>query len=233
MRIVIAEPDGAAADLLAYVARRRGHQPVCVASVDRVFERLPFEPDAAIVARRELDERALADVRRLHQAFPALGITVIAEWRGPYSPLAMLKAGAEDVVGSPYNPVEVIVRLEGHVAERRAAQPYESSEVAVADLAIDLQAYTARKAGQELELTRLERRLLFCLAQHYPNVAPTERLLAFGWDGSGDPDGALLKTHMSHIRRKLRDAGGLAFEIVAHHTVGYSLRVDAEKKLAS
>ncbi len=232
MRIAIAESDPASADLLVFAAQRRSHQTVCVMNVARLFERLPFEPAAAVVSMGDLDDAAIEEIARLKRRFPALGLFVITEQRSTQRPIAALRAGAQDVITSPYNPFEVIVRAEAWVAARGQAAITQNG-VRVGDLEVDLDAYVATKNGQPLAVTRLERRLLFCLAQHYPNVASIDRLLTFGWDSRDEPDAALLKTHISHIRKKLRDAGGDEFEIVSHQGVGYSMRGAVPRQAAS
>ena len=61
--------------------------------------------------------------------------------------------------------------------------------------------------------------------QHHGRVSPTERLLSFGWDSLEPPDASLLKTHISHLRKKLSDAGGRRFEIRSRHSLGYTLQL--------
>lgn len=231
MRIAIAEGDPAAADLLVFVAQRRGHQAVCVSHPGRLLDRLPFQPTVTIISLPEIDDLGVEAVARLHESEPSLPIIVVTERPGANGALRVLRAGARDVVASPYNPHEVLARAENWV-EAHSAVNVATQGVRVGDLEIDLEAYSATKHGRELTLTRLERRLLYCLADHHPNLATIDRLLTFGWEALEDPDAGLLKTHISHIRRKLREAGGTPFEIVSHQTVGYSLRV-AEAALAS
>ena len=231
MRLAIVEPDGAAADVLMFVAQRRGHQPISVSSVERLFDRLPFEPAAVVVSFPTLDGDSLRSIERLAQVFPGLCLAIVCEKAGANGAVSALRAGATDVIASPYNPHEVLLRI-----ERRLATPETQRKaiggIRLADLHVDLDAYSATKNDHALSLTRLERRLLYCLCEHFPNLATIDRLLVFGWDSVEDPDAGLLKTHMSHIRRKLRDAGGTPFEIVSHQTVGYSMRYAQSEKAA-
>ncbi|MFN0093607.1 MAG: winged-helix domain-containing protein [Dehalococcoidia bacterium] len=223
MRLAIVEPEPAAADLLAFAAQRRGHQPLTVPALARLLERLPFEPAAAIAAVPDIDNGVVEDIGSLLKRFPDLVLLLTVERATTLAPIAALRAGASDVLSSPYNPFEVILRAEKWVATKGHSDA--AGGIRIADLEVDLTAYSASKNGQQLTLTKLERRLLYCLCQHHPNVATIDRLLAFGWESLDDPDAGLLKTHISHLRRKLRDAGGAPFEITSHQTVGYSLRL--------
>ncbi|MCC7362950.1 MAG: response regulator transcription factor [Dehalococcoidia bacterium] len=232
MRLAIVEADPAAADLLMFVAQRRGHQPVCVPHVERLAERLPFEPTCILLSLPELDAGAIEAIQLLKETFTGITVLLIVERAAPMAPISALKAGAQDVVTSPYNPFEVVYRAETWAAAR-SAPGTASSAIRLADLEIDLDLFVATKAGKSLPLTKLERRLLYCIGQHYPNVAPIERLLSFGWESLDEPDAALLKTHISHIRKKLRDAGGVLFEIISQQTVGYSLALPESERKAS
>ena len=232
MRIAIAESEPVAADLLVFAAQRRGHQPVCVPNVKRLFERLPFEPVVSVLSFPDLDDGDVGDIERVAATFPHMGIFVITERTARLAPIVALRAGAHDVVHSPYNPFEVLVRAERWISSRGTLTPV-SNGILLADLEVDLDAYTAIKNSVPLQLTKLERRLLYCLCQHHPNVATIDRLLAFGWEALDDPDAGLLKTHVSHIRRKLRDAGGAPVEIVSHQSVGYAMRVRQSQQIAS
>ena len=62
-----------------------------------------------------------------------------------------------------------------------------SDAIRLGDLEVDLGYYTAQKNEQELRLTKLELRLLFCLMEHQGKVSPTDRLLSFGWDSLDVP----------------------------------------------
>ncbi len=227
MRIAIAEPDPAIADLLAFVAQRRGHQTVCLSSAERLFDHLPFQPMVAVISFPEIDEHAVSQIRRLRERFEGMTLIVTTEAAKDPAPSMVLRAGAQDIVRIPYNPSELVLRAETWFSSRKTAGGVED-RIALGDLVIDLADYAAVKNGVPLDLTKLELRLLYCLCQHQPHLVTAERLLSFGWEPTDDPDAALIKTHISHIRKKMREAGGVAFDIRSRQGLGYFLTLGDE-----
>ena len=225
MRLAIAEPDPALADVLSFAARRRGHQTVCVPTAERLLEALPFAPTVAVISLGE-GSGGVDALLRVRQERPELVLLVTLEDAPEPTPQLLLQAGAQDVIRIPYNPYEVVARAESW-ERARAAGAAQGALLTLADIEVDLEAFAARKNGQDLDLTKLELRLVHCLCEHHPNVAPLERLLSFGWEGMDDPDASLLKTHISHIRQKLRTAGGEDVRIASRQAIGYRLELSA------
>ena len=226
MHLAIIDPDTAAAQALAFAAQRRGHQVLCLAGPDHLSTNLPFEPTVVVVALDAKDESSLASLTRIRKVISEAAIIVTSDGlpRGGVAPA--LERGASDVTPSPYNPHELVMKAEKWHSLVARATEYESA-IRVADLEVDLNRYVATKNGLELTLTKLELRLLYCLLEHHPNLAPIERLLTFGWDILSTPDSSLIKTHMSHLRKKLDDAGGVKFEIQSRQTIGYIISCHA------
>ena len=229
MKLAIIDPDPTSADVYAFVAQRRGHHAVALSAVSRLEERLPFTPGVVLLSRLAFDAQAARDIAWIRRRLPEALIMLLCERPGHEGALEALRAGADDVVKLPCHPIELFQRLERQAQVRTAGRGADGAR-RFADVEVDLEAHTATKAGNDLGLTKLERRLLFCLLEHQPNVATLERLLTFGWESLDEPEAGLLKTHISHIRRKMRAAGGTPIEIVSHQTVGYSIReVEAAK----
>ncbi len=221
MRILIVESDALAAHVLGVAARRRGHKTFEVPNWSEVSDPLPFDPTACVYGVDLLTPATHEPLMAFARLLPGLA-TMLAASRLP-DPLALnaLRAGVGDIVRKPYNPFELIERLE-RLAESQEAER-EVEMCSLGDLVVDLSHFSARKNGTELRLTKLELRLLFCLLANAGRLAPTERLLTFGWDYLEPPEPALLKTHISHLRGKLREAGGQRIEITSRHSLGYSI----------
>jgi DNA-binding response OmpR family regulator len=82
------------------------------------------------------------------------------------------------------------------------------TELRVGNLVLDVQSHTASNAGEPVQLTVLEFRLLYILALNEGSIVPYSRLIEYAW-GDYDPSNSnALKTHICHIRRKLNLSPG-------------------------
>lgn len=227
MRLIILLPDATESDLLAYAFKQRGHQVQEFSWADGPTQNLPFEPHLFVIGVRD-GVREQAQVAQIRQQYPEALILAIADRHAEPIAAALVREGAYEVVRSPYNPNEVVMGCE--VLMQRSGSSQSPDIKQVGDLQVELARYFAAKNGVTLTLTKLELRLLHCLCEHYPRLASMERLLSFGWEESFEPDPSLLKTHISHIRRKLESAGGVPMKIVSRQGAGYLL-VDTSETL--
>ena len=224
MRAAIVESDPIVADLLVRTMKRKGHDAISINHPDRLLDDLPFAPALIVLGLDEITDERLHVIRRAQHEYQGVVIFVTGERLSDSEAIAALKAGANDAIRKPYNPHELILHAEIWLANRTVPASTERF-IRVADLDVDLDRYLASKNGVVLKLTKLEMRILYCLAMHQPNLTPIDRLLAFGWETTDGADATLIRAHMSHIRGKLRAAGGAPFEIESRQTLGYLLRV--------
>lgn len=222
MRLAVVESGDLAGEVLSFAARNQSHSVVSLQTVEQLLAPLPFSPAAVAVFEApaaELHPGRLADIR---QALPDAAVVVVSQRASTVDRTPLLRAGAHDVVGSPVNPFDLLLKLSTWSA-RAGAEEASELKVELSDLVVDAERYRASKNGKPLSLTPLELRILYCLAAHSPNLTPAERILSFGWGILEDPDTSLIRTHICHLRRKLEKAGGNSFVIKSKHTLGYTL----------
>jgi DNA-binding response OmpR family regulator len=121
------------------------------------------------------------------------------------SKVALLLGGAVDYVTKPFAVKELLARIE--VALRNA--PAQNGAIlSYEDLRLDTALQEAYTAGESVKLTRTECALLKILLQNPSRVLAKSVLLDRISEDTPDCTESSLKTHMSNLRRKLREAGG-------------------------
>ena len=151
----------------------------------------------------ELDGVALCRHLRLRTRRPIVAVT---DGHADARTVAALELGADDVVAATASSAELVARTRGAVRHDRAAVPGDDELLQAGLLRMDLASHDAMLPGHRLELTRKEFRLLALLARNPGKVLAHRVLLEEVWGPGSGMD--TLRTHVSHLRRKVAAAGG-------------------------
>ncbi len=146
-----------------------------------------------------------------------------------------LAIGGDDYVTKPFSVealvarVRAVLRRASRATEGEATpdgRPSGSAALRVADLELDEDRWTVRRAGVPIELSPTEFRLLAYLMRHEGRVLTRAQLLesVWGWDYSGASQ--IVETYVSYLRRKLDPLGPPL--IHTQRGVGYTLRPAAD-----
>ena len=126
-----------------------------------------------------------------------------------------LKSGAEDYIVKPFEPLELLARIE--IVLRRFHRDRKSLEFK--DITVNLEERSVRKDGTLVELTPKEYELLVLFLKH-PNVALTrDKILDDVWECSANIETRTVDNHVQRLRKKL----GLEECLKTVFKVGYRL----------
>ncbi|MEJ2046666.1 MAG: response regulator transcription factor [Dehalococcoidia bacterium] len=145
----------------------------------------------------------LETLKRL-RAFSALPVIVLSARDSDIDKIKGLRLGADDYLAKPFNPDELVARIE---AVRRRLQPEDKRKtrepIYLGDLKIDFQRRLVFVRGEETYLTRIEWLLLSELAQNVGRFMTYDQLLTRIWGPEYRDDVQLLRTWVSRLRHKV------------------------------
>ena len=133
-----------------------------------------------------------------------------------------LTVGGDDYVTKPFSLEELVARVRA-LLRRSGAADGASSVLTFADVELDDDAHEVTRAGELIELTPTEYRLLRYLMLNPRRVLSRQQLLEHVWDYDFGGDARVLETYVSYLRRKLDEHGPPLIHTV--RGVGYVLRL--------
>jgi two-component system, OmpR family, response regulator len=132
-----------------------------------------------------------------------------------------LTLGGDDYVTKPFSLEELTARIRA-VLRRTTAGETESSRLTFADLELDEETHEVYRAGQRVQLSPTEFKLLRYLMLNANRVLSKAQILDHVWNYDFRGDDNIVESYISYLRRKV-DAG----QPLLIHTlrgVGYVLR---------
>jgi len=132
-----------------------------------------------------------------------------------------LTGGGDDYMTKPFSLEELVARIRTILRRTGQAAP-ESGRLVFEDLELDEESHEVTRAGEPIELTATEYRLLRYLMLNPRRVMTRAQILDHVWAYDFGGDGRVLETYISYLRKKL-DAHGPSL-IRTVRGVGYALQ---------
>ena len=133
-----------------------------------------------------------------------------------------LTLGGDDYVTKPFSVEEVVARIQAIL--RRHGVSTTSSHLSLADLELDDDAHIVRRAGQVVDLSPTEYKLLRFLLVNRGRVLSRSQILDHVWQYDFGGNATVVETYISYLRKKIDSLGPPLIRTV--RGVGYALRAD-------
>jgi two-component system response regulator PhoP len=208
MRLLLIEDDAALRLPLARKLEADGYRVDHAGDGEEgLFLAKEYPIDLAIVDLGLPKLNGLTVVQRLREggsAMPILILTARGTWQDK---VTGLEAGADDYLVKPFDYPELAARVK---ALLRRSLKAVGDVLTLGPLAIDFSAQAVKLAGEPLELTAFEYRLLEFLVRERARIVPKQELADYLYPHGEDRDSNVLEVLIGRLRRKLDPEGTLA-----------------------
>jgi DNA-binding response OmpR family regulator len=218
--VLVVDDERAMVGMVAALLGEDGYEVVTAYDGEAALKRHAEEAPDLVILDRGLPKLSGDDVCRRIRATSSTPILMLTGEKGSDERARLLDLGADDYLEKPFSKKELSARVRAllrRAGPARRAQPAAS----IGRLTVDARAHQATVAGEALDLTPTEFRLLAALATRPGEVVDRRALLRAGWPDERDPDPEWLKAHLARLRAKLDAAGAPALSNV--RGVGYRL----------
>lgn len=227
-RVLVVDDEPDILSILVYHLSREGYRvSTAVTGRTAIRSAVAETPDLVVLDLMlpEMDGYEVLAQLRQHESTRATPVILLTARTEEEERLKGFDVGADDYVTKPFSPRELVARVKA-LLRRTQAPPIEVSQrMRHGPIEVDRAAHRVYSEGDEVELTRIEYRLLEVLMERRGRVQTRRQLLQAAWDTNAQIETRTVDMHVARLRSKLGKPGNL---IETVRGVGYRLRGGTE-----
>lgn len=200
--VLLVEDEENLASLVRAYLEQEGYRVISVVTGAEALRVVEAEPVRLVVLDLNLPDMDGLDVCRQIRTRSSVPVVMLTARDEERDRLAGLETGADDYIGKPFSPGELVARMK---AVLRRSEPHSEEELLVlGDIVLRRSAREVGVAGEPIELRPKEFDLLAYLMQNRGAVLSRDQLLerVWGYDYAGGT--RTVDVHVAQLRRKLR-----------------------------
>jgi len=132
-----------------------------------------------------------------------------------------LKLGADDYLTKPFETIELMARLEALLRRRPSSPQAGGDGYRFGEVVVDFRRAEVQRAGESVELSALEFKLLRHFIEHRGATLSREALLADVWGYDETPLTRTVDVHVAGLRQKIESNPKSPEYILTIHGLGY------------
>lgn len=225
-RLLLLEDDQSLIDGLVYALTKEGFALDVAMTVREARAQLAVQAyDLLLLDQTLPDGSGLAlceEVRAGGNAVPIIFLTAMDE---EIQVIRALDAGGDDYITKPFKLGELCSRIRAQL--RRSGMLRQQEQEPVSEGTVRIEGGRAYRAGEPLELTATELRLLACFLRNRGQVLTREQLLAALWDEDANfVDDNTLSVYIRRLREKVERDPSAPQHLRTVRGLGYEWRED-------
>ncbi|MCG3175148.1 MAG: Alkaline phosphatase synthesis transcriptional regulatory protein PhoP [Candidatus Omnitrophica bacterium] len=225
--ILVIDDDKDIQKLLQYNLEKEGFQALVAKTGEEGLEMARTKSPSLVVLDLMLpgiDGLEVCRLLRAERTTRTLPVLMLTAKGSETDQVVGLELGANDYITKPFSVKVLVARVRNLLRRAETPEP-ETPVLKHGDITLDRERMSVTVKGKQVQLTKLEFRILAFLMEHPGKVFSRDRLLSGAWEGEAFVVDRTVDVHIKSIRQKL----GKSRDVI--ETVrgsGYRLAEDVE-----
>jgi two-component system, OmpR family, phosphate regulon response regulator PhoB len=205
-RILVIDDEPDVTELVSYQLRAKGFQVEALNDPTQSIARIrSYQPDLIIldVMMPYINGVQLCRMLRADPKSSRIPVIFLTAKNEEPDRVLGFEVGADDYICKPFSFRELLLRIQSQLRRIGDSSPSASSRLEAGRIVVDTERHQVLVAGEVIELTATEFRLLKLLMERKGRVQSREHLLLNVWNYETEIETRTVDTHVRRLREKL------------------------------